>query len=240
LPRVTCSGYSIVQPIGKATLSAHDALAAGRRGAEDKMKRTAVAVIALLMPAAAHADPLEPVNDVMNVAKQLWSGNAPDDLDYFDAERVSRDYSAALIDTYRQARKNPVFGLEPGQTEGSPFDYDIIANSQDGCPLEDIKTAVTGETEGVTTVTATFKLWACAEDAVERDSVNEVRFEVITENGRPVINDIKRMYEGEALSLMEEMSEIAKGAPEMMDAGPETEDGGETIDAGGDGEGAAQ
>jgi hypothetical protein len=229
-----------VQPIRKANLSVHHAWVRGHNSLGEEMRRTAFALIALLLPGVAHADPLAPVNDVMNVARQLWSGSARDALDYFDAERVGRDYSAALIATYKQARKNPVFGLEPGQTEGSPFDYDIIANSQDGCPLEDIKTAVTGEADGVTTVTATFRLWACAEDPVERESVNEVRFEVITENGKPVINDIKRMYEGEALSLMEEMSEIAKGEPEMMDAGPDTEDSGETIDAGGEGEGGSQ
>lgn len=197
------------------------------------MKRIAFALIASMLPAAAHADPLQPVNDVMNVARQLWSGSAPDELDYFDAERIGRDYSAALVDTYKQARKNPVFGLEPGQTEGSPFDYDIIANSQDGCPLEDIKTAVTGESGGVTTVTATFKLWACSEDLVERDTINEVRFEVIEENGKPVINDIKRMYDGEALSLMEEMTEIAKGEPEMLEGGEDTQDSGEMFDADG-------
>jgi hypothetical protein len=235
LPRVTCSGYSIAQPIGKANLSAHYALAAGCKLLGNEMKRIAFALIALALPAAAHADPLEPVNDVMNVARQLWSGNAPDELDYFDAERIGRDYSAALIDTYKQARKNPVFGLEPGQTEGSPFDYDIIANSQDGCPLEDIKTAITGEANGVTTVTATFKLWACSEDPAERETLNEVRFEIIEENGRPVINDIKRMYDGDALSLMEEMTEIAKGEPEMMEGGADTQDTGEMLDEGGEG-----
>src|SRR4051794_11304089 len=108
----------------------------------------AAAAVPALYPSFAMADPLDPVNDVMNVTKQLWSGNAPDGLDYFDAEHLDRDYSAAFIAAYKEARKNPVFGLEPGQTEGSPFDYDIIANSQDGCPLEDIKTAVTGEAGG--------------------------------------------------------------------------------------------
>jgi hypothetical protein len=204
------------------------------------MRTTAYAFIALLAATTmAFADPLAPVNDVMNVTKQLWSGNAPDDLDYFDAERMARDYSAAFIAAYKAASKNPVFGLEPGQTEGSPFDYDIITNSQDGCPLEDIKTAVTGESGGVTTVTATFRLWACSEDPAERDSINEVRFEVITENGKPVINDIKRMLDGEALSLMEEMNDIASGEPEMMEGGEDTQDTGETID-GGEGEDAGQ
>jgi hypothetical protein len=204
------------------------------------MRKTAFSFLALLTMAAgpalalspAMADPLTPVNDVMNVTKQLWSGNAPDGLDYFDAEHIDRDYSAAFIAAYKEARKNPVFGLEPGQTEGSPFDYDIIANSQDGCPLEDVKTEVTGESGGVTTVTATFKLWACSEDPAERDSVNEVRFEVITENGKPVINDIKRMLDGEALSLMDEMNDIAKGEPDTMEGGEDTEDSGETIDGG--------
>ncbi len=169
----------------------------------------------LLLPAAAHADPLAPVNEVMDVARQLWSENPPENLDYFEPERLSLLYSASFLSAYKAAQKNPVFGLEEGESEGNPFDYDVIANSQDGCPLENIKAEKTGEAAGVVTVTVTFNLWRCVEDAAERDAPSEVRFRLIEEGGKHVIDDIVRMLDGEQLSLVEEMHYIAAGDPDI-------------------------
>jgi hypothetical protein len=183
------------------------------------LKAAIVAVIAVLLPLPAHADPLAPVTEVMDVARQLWSENPPETLDYFEPDRLERLYSASFVAAYKEARKFPAFEPEPGQTEGYPFDYDVIANSQDGCPLEDVKLAKTGEEGGVTTVTATFKLWGCSEDPSERDFLSEVRFKVIEEYGKPVISDIVRMLDGEGLSLLEEMQYIVSGEPQIFEEG---------------------
>jgi hypothetical protein len=161
----------------------------------------------------------------MEIAQRLWSDNPPETLDYFEPERLSRLYSAAFIATYKEARKHPAFELEPGQTEGDPFGYDVIVNSQDGCPLEDLNVAKSGEEGGVTTVTATFKLWRCSSDPAERDFPSEVRFRIIEENGRPVIDDIVRMLDGEGLSLVEEMQYVISGEPELPPEGEGEPDG---------------
>lgn len=179
------------------------------------VKRTIPVIVVLLMPLAAHADPLAPVNEVMDVARQLWSEDPPQGLDYFDPDRLSRLYSAEFAAAYKAAQKNPAFGLEEGESEGNPFDYDVIANSQDGCPLEDIKAEKTAEAAGVVTVTVTFKLWRCVEDAAERDALSEVRFLLIEENGKPVIDDIVRVMDGEQLTLLEEMQYIASGEADV-------------------------
>ncbi len=134
------------------------------------VKRTIPVIVVLLMPLAAHADPLAPVNEVMNVTRQLWSEDRAARAGLFRSGiRLSRLYSAEFTPRTRQRSKNPAFGLEEGESEGNPFDYDVIANSQDGCPLEDIKAEKTAEAAGVVTVTVTFKLWRCVEDAAERD-----------------------------------------------------------------------
>ena len=60
-------------------------------------------------------------------------------------------------------------------------------------------------------VKVTFKQWACIDDAEMKDSVSEVHFDVIEEDGKPVIKDIHRVVENESDSLVEEMQSIAKG-----------------------------
>ncbi len=184
------------------------------------VERTVPVLLFLLMPFAAHADPLAPVNEVMDVARQLWGEDPPQALDYFDPNRLAQLYSAGFAAAYKAAQKSPVFGIEDGESEGNPFDYDVIANSQDGCPLEDIKAEKTGEVAGVVTVTVTFKLWRCIEDAAERDALSEVRFLLIEENGKQVIDDIVRIMDGEQLSLLEEMRYIASGQADIGEDAP--------------------
>jgi len=41
--------------------------------------------------------------------------------------------------------------------------------------------------------------------------VSEVHFDVIEEDGKPVVDDIHRVADGERDSLVEEMQSIAKG-----------------------------
>lgn len=179
------------------------------------MKRFALVIIAGMAacaaPNAAMADALQPVNEIMTVALLAWSDNPPEDTDYFSDARLAGNYSAAFVAAYRAAQKFPAYEMEAGETAGYPFDYDVITNSQDGCPLKDIKAEALPENAGVTAVKVTFRLWDCAEDEAQRKEINELRFEVINEDGKPVISDIKHTADGEVQSLMSDMLEIAKG-----------------------------
>ncbi|UIY30792.1 efflux RND transporter permease subunit [Neorhizobium galegae] len=87
----------------------------------------------------------------------------------------------------------------------------MITSSQDGCPLKDIKTTSAQGANGMTDVTVTFKMWTCVDEAAVKDSVNELHFDLIQEAGKPVIDDIHRVADGERDSVIEEMQSIAKG-----------------------------
>jgi hypothetical protein len=163
--------------------------------------------VALAGPALA-ADPMEPVRDMMDVAAKLWSENPPEKLDYFDEAHLAKDYSKAFVAAYREAAKHPIYEEDSG-----PFGYDVITNGQDGCPLKEINVSLAGEKDGVSDVKATFKLWTCVDDgSVDKNQVSEDHFDVVIEDGRPVIADIHRMADGKPDSLMKEMQDIAKQA----------------------------
>ncbi len=161
---------------------------------------------------AALADPVDPVKGVMSLAERIWSDPPATDEYYFDAKNLGQFYSAGFIEAFRIAEKNPAIPVDEGGTEGYPFDYDVITSSQDGCPLKDIKIVAGAASGEATPVTVTFRLWDCLEDAAERERLNALRFMVVNENGRPVINDIIRVEEGEGISLVEEMREMAMPA----------------------------
>jgi hypothetical protein len=158
------------------------------------------------------ADPLDPVKGVMALAERIWSDPPSTDEYYFDAKNLGEFYSAGFIEAFRIAEKNPAIPVDEGGTEGYPFDYDVITSSQDGCPLKDIRIEAGAASGGATPVSVTFRLWDCLEDATERERLNELRFMVVAENGKPVINDIIRVEEGEGISLVEEMREMATPA----------------------------
>jgi hypothetical protein len=158
------------------------------------------------------ADPADPVKGVMALAERIWSDPPSTDEYYFDARNLGQFYSAGFIEAFRVAEKHPSIPVDEGGTEGYPFDYDVITSSQDGCPLKDIRIVAGAEGGEATPVTVTFRLWDCLEDATERERLNELRFMVVTENGKPVIDDIIRVEEGEGISLVEEMREMARPA----------------------------
>lgn len=164
--------------------------------------------LALAASANAFAAPADPVRIVMDLATALWSDNPPAGKDYFDKEHIglfSKDFVAA----YRGAEKYPVY--EEG---GSPFGYDVITNSQDGCPLKDVTITPGVEAAGTTDVKVTFKLMTCYADDPGKDALSEVHFKVVTEGGRPVISDIDRIIDGKPVSLVAEMKDIVRAAQE--------------------------
>lgn len=180
------------------------------------MKKALAFAAMILLATPALAAPEEPVKAVMDLAVQLWSDNPPEGEDYFDKDHIAH-FSKDFVAAYREAEKYPIY--EDG---GSPFGYDVITNSQDGCPLKDVSIVPGAETAGKATVTVTFKLMSCYEEDPNKDAVSEVRFDVVTEDGKPVISDIHRMIDGKPNSLVEEMKEIARTGAEMP-AGQDTD-----------------
>jgi hypothetical protein len=155
----------------------------------------------------------------MEIAKALWSDNPPEGQDYFDETRLGTLYSKAFVETYREAAKYPIY-----DEGGGPFGYDVITNSQDGCPLEDVAIVPAPAKDGMTDVKVTFRLWGCAgDDEALKKEISEVHFDVVSEGGKPVIADIHRIVDGKADSLIAEMKDIAKeGAAAPVDEPPPT------------------
>ncbi|MBL0371387.1 hypothetical protein JJB09_05045 [Rhizobium sp. KVB221] len=171
------------------------------------MRKIAAAALLLAIPAiAAAASPEDPVRRMMDVATARLDEQSSGG-DYFDTPRLGRDYSGRFVEAYTAASKYPAY--DDGSS--NPFGYDVIANGQDGCPLEDV-TYREGQSDGAKkTVVVRFKLWQCIpKDEQGYDSISEVRFDVVTENGQPVIDDIHRMRDGKWDSLVAEMAEIVK------------------------------
>jgi hypothetical protein len=168
------------------------------------MKNFALATLLMTLPCSAFAaSATDPVQRIIDIATARWASSENDAPDYFD--KIERDFSKSFIKTYREAQKHPAYD------EGdSPFDYDVITSSQDGCPLKDIKVEAQAAKADVTLVEASFKLMTCAEDDASRNTVSELKFDVITEDGKPVINDVHRKNDGKWDSLVENMNEIIK------------------------------
>jgi hypothetical protein len=156
------------------------------------------------------ADPTDPVKEVMKVTEDNWNSNDSDWKFIFDKDPLARLFSKRFQAAYAEAAKHPAYETENNQP-GDPFGYDVITSSQDGCPLKEITTTSAPAANGVTDVKVTFKMWTCIEEAEVKDSVSEVHFDVVQEEGRPVIDDIHRVVENERDSVIEEMQSIAKG-----------------------------
>lgn len=172
------------------------------------MKKTALAFALCLLPGLAQAaDMTAPVKAIMDQVVANWAENAGEGQfqDYFDAADLAANYSRAFVAAYRQAEKFPAY--EEG---ASPFDYDVITDSQDGCPIAELKIAPGAEKDGVTDVGVTWKFWTCSDDESQKDDVSEVHFSVIVEDGKPVISDIIRKREDDSRSLLWEMTDIPK------------------------------
>lgn len=164
-----------------------------------------------LLPAtaafAAGAD--EPVKAIMDLASALWSDNPPENKDYFDMDHIGL-FSKEFVAAYRETEKYPIY--EEG---GTPFGYDVITNSQDGCPLKDVAITPGADTSGITDVKVTFKLMTCYAEDPNKAALTEVHFKVATEDGKPVISDIDRIIDGKPSSLMAEMKDIVKAGQEV-------------------------
>ena len=176
------------------------------------MNRTApllllsLATVLSFSPARA-ADATAPVKTLMDVASGNWRAENPTSEDYFSEERLSSLYSKDFAAAYREASKHPAYDPPEGETTGSPFDYDVIAGGQDGCAFENLRV----EDDGDGQVTALFNNRKCMGDDAENQEDSVLIFHVTTEGGKPVIDDIYRVENGNSgEGLKEQMQAIAK------------------------------
>ncbi|MDO1583883.1 hypothetical protein [Rhizobium oryzicola] len=167
-------------------------------------------ILSILTSGAFAAEATDPVKQVMDMTKTNWESVDADWKFIFDADPLSKLYSKRFQAAYNEAAKHPAYETENNQP-GDPFGYDVITDSQDGCPLKDVTIASAGTKDNVTDVKVTFKLWTCIDDPQIKDTVNEVHFDVITEDGKPVIDDIHRVADNERDSVFKELQELAKG-----------------------------
>ncbi|MBY5741071.1 hypothetical protein [Rhizobium leguminosarum] len=174
------------------------------------MKTIAVVIASLIaFSGIGHAaDITAPVKEIMDATKSNWADNNSDWTDIFDASRLDRLYSRDFVAKYKAAAQFPAV-----DDDGiSPFDYDVIVNGQDACPLQDLTMAAAPLVDGVAEVTVRFKKSACS-DVPDAKDYTTVRFEVVEEGGKPVIDDIvTENIETQARdSLKATMALIAKG-----------------------------
>ncbi|MFD1743927.1 hypothetical protein ACFSE1_00470 [Rhizobium helianthi] len=156
------------------------------------------------------ADVTDPVKQVVDMTKFNWESVDAEWKYIFDKEPLSKLYSKRFQAIYKEAAKHPAYETENNEP-GDPFGYDVITNSQDGCPLQDIKIVAGPAKNGVTPVDVSFKMWTCIDDAQIKDGVTQIQFDVISEDGRPVIDDIHHIAENERDSVIAEMQSLAKG-----------------------------
>jgi len=175
------------------------------------MKKTSLALAVLLGSASPMfaADVTAPVKEIMDATIKNWSGADSDWIDIFDPSRLSRLYSKDFVMKYQAAIQNPAAD-EDGV---SPFDYDVIVNGEDACPLEDLTYTPKPSADSATEVVVTFKKATCMDDVSDKQAITTVRFEMLEEAGKPVIDDI--VTEGDPgqppNSLKNTMVQIAKG-----------------------------
>ncbi|TIX90004.1 hypothetical protein [Rhizobium sp. P44RR-XXIV] len=160
------------------------------------------------------ADATVPVKVIMDATVSNWAGGDSDWQDIFDESKLKEDYSKDFAAKYQAAAQFPA-----ADEDGiSPFDYDVIVNAQDACPLEEVKLAAQPPRGNVTEVLATFKKSTCMGTDADYQKVTTVRFEVIQEAGKPVIDDIVTNDDnGSPSSLKSVMQDLVKQQQQPSD-----------------------
>lgn len=153
--------------------------------------------LSLVMPATLHAasDVTSPVREVIEAAARGWDETIEEPAEeVFSADRLQRVFSTDFARAFDGASKNPPHDPPEGETTGFPFDYDPIAQGQDGCPFENIRI----EDDGDGQVTALFNNRSCFGEGPEYEADTVLIFHVIEENGRPVIDDFFPVVDGQS------------------------------------------
>ncbi len=166
-------------------------------------------ILSILTSGALAADATDPVKQVMDMTKTNWESVDADWKFIFDADPLSKLYSKRFQAAYNEAAKHPAYETENNQPATLWLRRDHRFARR--LPPEDVTIASAGTKDNVTDVKVTFKLWTCIDDPQIKDTVNEVHFDVITEDGKPVIDDIHRVADNERDSVFKELQELAKG-----------------------------
>ncbi|WP_430512972.1 hypothetical protein [Pannonibacter phragmitetus] len=165
------------------------------------MLKTAVFAIGLVLPGAVlAADATAPVREIMKMTEANWSERGGEFQDIFDASRLKVLFSSDFAARYEKAMQG-----EYARESGSPFDYDVIVNGQDGCPLKNITITAAPPQGGVTDVKARFQAVTCFGQEAEYQAYNETLFKVVLENGKPVVDDIVLSMDGVPFSIKSEL-----------------------------------
>ncbi|MDE1992425.1 MAG: hypothetical protein KGI75_07970 [Rhizobiaceae bacterium] len=152
------------------------------------------------------ADATAPVKVVMDATVANWAGGDSEWQDIFDDSKLTTIYSKDFVTKYQAAAQFPA--ADDGI---SPFDYDVIVNAQDACPLQDVKITPQPPKGNTTEVLATFKKSTCMGTDADYQATTTVRFEVIQEAGKPVIDDIMTVDDaGQTNSLKAVMDDLVK------------------------------
>ncbi|GGB49846.1 hypothetical protein GCM10011316_22470 [Roseibium aquae] len=173
------------------------------------MIRQVLPIAALVLcPASALAtDPTAPVASLMALAETNWSASASGYEDYFSDDRLAALYSTEFAELYRKAA-----ATEDAKEMGSPFNWDVIVNAQDGCPLENLTIEPGSSANGVTQVVARFQAMACFGTQAEFQAYRETRFTVVVEDDQSVVDDIVTDLDGDVLSVKAILRELAQTA----------------------------
>lgn len=162
-----------------------------------------LAILVLSAPAFA-AEPTEPVREVMAVTENNWAEGASDYEPLFSDKRLSRLFSADFQTLYAEAMETP-YAAEAG----SPFDYDVVTNAQDGCPLENVMISPPTRDGAATHVTVEFQSFACMGEADEYQIFSTARFTLVEEDGVARIDDILATNpDGIAISAKEQLRAV--------------------------------
>jgi opacity protein-like surface antigen len=184
-------------------------------------KIAAAALLAVFLPLslsaslAAAADATTPVKVVMDATVSNWAGGDSDWQDIFDDSKLKDLYSKDFVAKYQAAAQFPA-----ADEDGiSPFDYDVIVGGQDACPLQDLNIAPQVPKGDTTEVIATFKKSTCMGTDADYQGTTTVRFEVVQEAGKPVIDDIVTVDDaGQSNSLKSAMQDIVKQQQQQQPA----------------------
>ncbi|MDL2405688.1 hypothetical protein PY650_08410 [Rhizobium calliandrae] len=176
-------------------------------------KIAAAALLAVFLPlslsanSASAADAMSPVKVVMDATVSNWAGGDSDWQDIFDEGKLKDLYSKDFVAKYQAAAQFPA-----ADEDGiSPFDYDVIVGGQDACPLKEVNIVPQTPKGGTTEVVATFKKSTCMGTDADYQATTTVRFEVVQEAGKPVIDDIITVDDaGQTNSLKAIMQDIVK------------------------------
>ena len=153
------------------------------------------------------ADATGPVKVIMDATVSNWAGGDSDWQDIFGDDKLKDVYSKDFGAKYQAAAQFPA-----ADEDGiSPFDYDVIVNAQDACPLQDVTITAQPPKNNVTEVLASFKKSTCMGSDADYQKTTTVRFEVIEEGGRSVVDDILTNDDnGNPSSLKSVMQDLVK------------------------------